>query len=153
VPPFPEIKDKVVEAVKRERAQVAAEERAKSLAGAVGTGDLFAAARREKLSAGEIPIFSRAEPPKGESLPGAVLMAALQTPTGKLSDPVKTGAGVYLVRTLERRPADPQGFDKVREQLRTQVLDQKRASAWERWVKTLYAGAKIKIQGETVAVD
>ncbi len=153
VPPLQEIKDKVMEAVKRERAQVTAEERAKSLSAAVGTADLLAAARREKLPTGEIPLFSRAEPPKGETLPGAVLLAALQTPVGKLSDPVKTGAGVYIVRTLERRPADPQGLDQAREQLRAQVLEQKRASAWERWVKALYAGAKIKIQGETVAVD
>ncbi len=154
VPPFAEVKDRVVEAIKRERAQAAAEERAKALGASVGAGDLLAAARRDKLPGGETPLFSRAEPPKErEALPGAVLLAALQTPAGKVSEPVKTATGVYIVQTLERRAADPQGFDKSRDQLRTQVLDQKRAFAWERWVKALYAGAKIKVQGETVGVN
>jgi peptidyl-prolyl cis-trans isomerase D len=154
VPPFAEIKDRVVEAIKRERAQVAAEERAKALASSVGAGDLLAAARRDKLPGGETPLFSRAEPPKErEALPGAVLLAALQTPAGKLSEPVKTATGAYIVQTLERRPADPQGFDKARDQLRTQLLEQKRTFAWERWIKALYAGAKIKVQGETISVN
>ncbi len=154
VPPFAEIKERVVETIKRERAQVAAEERAKALASSVGAGDLLAAARRDKLPGGETPLFSRAEPPKErEPLPGAVLLAALQTPAGKLSEPVKTATGAYIVQTLERRPADPQGFDKARDQLRTQLLEQKRAFAWERWIKALYAGAKIKVQGETISVN
>ncbi len=154
VPPFAEIKERVVETIKRERAQVAAEERAKALASSVGAGDLLAAARRDKLPGGETPLFSRAEPPKErEPLPGAVLLAALQTPAGKLSEPVKTATGAYIVQTLERRPADPQGFDKARDQLRTQLLEQKRALAWERWIKALYAGAKIKVQGETISVN
>src|SRR5438477_326383 len=154
VPPFGEVKDRVVESMKRERAQAAAEERAKALGASVGAGDLLAAARRDKLPGGETPLFSRAEPPKErEALPGAVLLAALQTPAGKVSEPVKTATGVYIVQTLERRAADPQGFDKSRDQLRTQVLEQKRAFAWERWVKALYAGAKIKVQGETVGVN
>ncbi len=154
VPPFAEVKDRVVETIKRERAQAAAEERAKALGASVGGGDLLTAARRDKLPGGETPLFSRAEPPKErEALPGAVLLAALQTPAGKVSEPVKTATGAYIVQTLERRAADPQGFDKSRDQLRTQVLEQKRAFAWERWVKALYAGAKIKVQGESVGVN
>src|SRR5438309_1552755 len=157
VQPFREVAPKIKEklgAERSERAQAAAEERAKALGASVGAGDLLAAARRDKLPGGETPLFSRAEPPKErEALPGAVLLAALQTPAGKVSEPVKTATGVYIVQTLERRAADPQGFDKSRDQLRTQVLEQKRAFAWERWVKALYAGAKIKVQGETVGVN
>ena len=153
VPPFAEIKDKVVEAVKRERAQAAAEERAKAFAASVGTGDFLTAARRDKLPAGETPLFSRAEPPKDKDvLPGPVLLAALRTVVGALSEPVRTGAGVYIVKTVERRPADPQGFDKVRDQMRPQLLEAKRNEAWARWIKALYTGAQIKIQGETVPV-
>jgi peptidyl-prolyl cis-trans isomerase D len=154
VPPFAEIKDKVIEAVKRERAQAAAEERAKAFAASVGTGDFLAAARRDKLQAGETPLFSRAEPPKDkDALPGPVLLAALRTPAGALSEPVRAGAGVYVVKTVERRPADPQGFDKVRDQMRSQLLEAKRNEAWARWIKAVYTGAQVKIQGETVPVD
>jgi len=151
VPPFAEIKDKVVDAVKRERAGILAEERAKAFAASAGAGDFLAVARRDKLTAGETPLFSRAEPPKDkEVLPGAVLLAALHTPTGAISEPVRTGAAYYVVKTIERRPADMQGFDKVRDQVRVQLLEAKRNQAWERWVKALFTGAKIKVQGEAI---
>lgn len=152
VPPFAEIKDKVVGALRRERAGVLAEERAKAFATSVGTtGDFLAAARRDKLAAGGTPLFSRGEPPKDkEALPGAVLLAALRTPTGAISEPVRTDTGFYVVKTIERRAADPQGFDKLRDQVRDQLLEAKRNQAWERWVKALFTGAKIQVQGETV---
>jgi peptidyl-prolyl cis-trans isomerase D len=154
VPPFADIKDKLIEAMKRERAQAAAEERAKAFAASLGTGDFLAVARRDKLQAGETPLFSRAEPPKDkDALPGPVLLAALRTAQGAVSEPVRAGAGVYVVKTVERRPADPQGFDKVRDQMRTQLLEAKRNEAWARWIKALYTGAQVKVQGETVPAD
>jgi peptidyl-prolyl cis-trans isomerase D len=151
VPPFAEIKDKAVNAVKRERASTLADERAKAFAASAGTGDFLAAARRDKLAVGETPLFSRGEPPQGKDAPPSpVLLAALHTPTGAISEPVRTGGGFYVVKTVERRPADPQGFDKVRDQVGKQLLDAKRNQAWERWIKSLFVGAKILVQGETV---
>jgi len=152
LPPFAEIKDKAVNAVKRERAGVLAEERARAFAASVEKGgDFLATARRDKFSVGATPFFSRGEPPKDkEAVPGAVLLAAPQVPTGRISEPVRAATGFYVVKTVERRAADPQGFDKVRDQLRVQLLEAKRNQAWERWVKARFAGAKIQVQGETV---
>ena len=152
VPPFAEIKDNAVSALKRDRADLLADERAKVFAAGAGTGDFLAAARRDKLPAGETPFFSRGEPPKDkDALPGSVLLAALRTPTGGISEPVRTTTGFYVVKTVERRAADLQGFDKVRDQMRVQLLEAKRNQAWERWIKALFTGAKIQVQGETVA--
>jgi len=81
-----------------------------------------------------------------------VLLAALRTAAGAVSEPVRAGTGVYVVKTVERRPADPQGFDKVRDQMRIQLLEAKRNEAWARWIKGLYTGAQVKVQGETVPV-
>ena len=151
VPPFAEIKDNAVSALKRDRADLLADERAKAFAAGAGTGDFLAAARRDKLPAGETPFFSRGEPPKDkDALPGSVLLAALRTPTGGISEPVRTTTGFYVVKTVERRAADLQGFDKVRDQMRVQLLEAKRNQAWERWIKALFTGAKIQVQGETV---
>ena len=151
VPPFAEIKDKAVIAVKRERANVLAEERAKAFAASVKTGDFLAAARRDKLAAGETPFFSRGEPPQGKDAPpNPVLLAALRTPAGEISEPVRAPGGFYVVKTVERRVADPQGVDKVRGELGRQLLESKRNLAWERWIKALFAGAKILVQGEPI---
>ncbi len=79
-----------------------------------------------------------------------MLLAALQTPTGGISEPVRTATGSYVVKTVERRAADPQGLDKARDQMRVQLLEAKRNQAWERWIKALFTGAKIQVQGETV---
>ena len=149
VPPLAEIKDRVVEALKHDRALALAMDRAKALAATLAQGGEFmATAKREGFSTGETPPFSRAEPPKGGApLPGGVLMAALQTATGQVAEPVQTPTGVYLVKTLARQSPDPLGLEKEREELRRQVLEQKQAQAWESWARGLRASAKIEITG------
>ena len=107
VPPLAEIKDRVIDAIKRERAEVIAMDRAKALVAALGKGgDFLTTAKADGFATGETPLFSKAEPPKEARLPGSVLLAAVQTPTGQVSEPVKTGQAVYVVKTLERQPAD-----------------------------------------------
>jgi peptidyl-prolyl cis-trans isomerase D len=145
VPPLAEIKDQVLAAMKRASAETLATERAKALAAEVAKGgDLLTLGRKEGLSVGETPPFSRAEPPKERSiLPGAVLLAALQTPAGQVAEPVRTPGGVYVLKTIEREPADIKGFDAEKDALRQQLLEQKRAQIWESWIRGLRAQAKI----------
>jgi peptidyl-prolyl cis-trans isomerase D len=150
VPPLAEMKPRVVDALKRERAEAQAMERAKSLSTSLAKGgDFVAAAKAAGLSTGELPWFSRAEPPKERGgLPGGVLMAALQTATGQMAEPVKAGTVVYVVKTLERQPADPQDFDKQRADLEKQLLEQKRSQVWEAWVRAHRASTKVEVAGQ-----
>jgi peptidyl-prolyl cis-trans isomerase D len=145
VPPLADIKDQVLAAMKREKAESAAMERAKALAAEAGSdGDLLALGRKAALQVGETPWFSRADPPRERNnLPGTVLLAAMQTPAGRTAEPVRTPTGVYLVRTIQREPADVKGFDAEKDELRRQLLDQKRAHVWETWIRGLRAQAKI----------
>jgi peptidyl-prolyl cis-trans isomerase D len=147
VPPLADIRSEVTEAIKRERAHALAMEKAKALAAAAREGDLAAVAKKEGFNSGETGFFSRAEPPR-TSLPGNVLVAALQTPTGQVADPVKTPTGVYVVKLLERQPADPRAFDLEREELAKQVLEQKRTQAWEDWMRARSQLAKIEVSGQ-----
>jgi peptidyl-prolyl cis-trans isomerase D len=152
VPPLADIRNEVTEAIRRERADALAMEKAKALAAAAREGDLTAVARKEGVPSGETGFFSRAEPPRDKtSLPGTVLVAALQTPPGQVSDPVKTPTGFYVVKALERQPADPRAFDLEREELTKQVLDQKRNQAWEAWIRALSQTAKIEMSGQMAA--
>ncbi len=149
LPPLAELKPQIVEAIKRERAEALALERARALAAPAKDGDLVALAKREGVSGGETPLFSRAEPPKGAAgLPGEALVAALQTPAGQVAEPVRTPGGVYIVKTLGREAPDPKGFEAGRSELGRQVLEQKRTQAWESWVKGLQASASIQISGQ-----
>ena len=153
VPPLEEIKARVIEAIKRERAEVIAMDRAKALVAAVGKGgDFLTTAKADGFATGETPLFSRTEPPKEARLPGGVLLAAVQTPTGQVSEPVKTGAAIYVVKTLERQPADIAGFDKQREELEKQALEQKRTQAWDAWVESQRVAAKIDLNPAATAM-
>lgn len=144
VPPLAEIKDRVVEAIKREKAEAIAMDKAKALVAALAKGgDFITVAKADGFGTGETPLFSRSEPPKEARLPGTVMIAALQTPTGQVSEPTKAGTAVYVVKTLERQPADEAGFDKQRAELQKQTLDQKRTQAWDSWVQAQKLASKI----------
>jgi peptidyl-prolyl cis-trans isomerase D len=147
VPPLAEIKPRVVEAIKRERAEAQAVDRARALIASIGKGgDFLAAAKAGGFSTGELPWFSRAEPPKDKNtVPGSVVLAALQTSAGQVSEPIKTGTAVYVVKVAERQPADPQEFDKQRAELEKQLLDQKKTQVWDAWVRAQRASMKIDV--------
>ena len=147
MPPLPDIKPRVIEAIKRERAEAMAMERARTLVASLEKGgDFVAAAKAAAFSTGEIPLFSKAEPPKDRGAPpGGVLMAALQTAVGQMSAPVRAGAAVYVVKTLERQPPDPQGFERQRAELEKQTLEQKRTQVWETWIRARRAVSKVDL--------
>ncbi len=150
VPPLAEIKDRVADAFKRDGAEARATDKAKALTGTLGKGgDFRAAAQHEGFATGELPLFSRADPPKERgAVPNAVFLAAAQTAVGGVSEPIRTEAGVYLVKTLDRQPPDAGQFEKERADIEKQVLDQKRNLAWESWIRTRLASAKIEVGGE-----
>ncbi|MEK6665139.1 MAG: SurA N-terminal domain-containing protein, partial [candidate division NC10 bacterium] len=146
VPPFAEIKWKVADAVKRQKAEALALGRAQALTTAAEKGeDLLAAAKKQGLPSGDTGLFSRAEPAADRRAPSEVMRAALQLAVGQVAEPVTLPQGIYVVKALERRAPDPSGLEKEREELRQQVLEQKRTQAWEQWVKGLRAGAKIQV--------
>jgi peptidyl-prolyl cis-trans isomerase D len=149
VPPVAEIRDRVMEAIKRERAEQQVIDKAKALVTTLGKGgDFAAAAKADGFSTGSIPLFSRSDPPKERgSLPGGVLVAALQTPAGQVAEPVRADGGVYVVKTLERAAAAPDGLEKERAELEKQVLEQKRALAWDNWIRGRLADSKVQVGG------
>ncbi len=149
VPPLADIKDQVTEAIKRERAEATATERAKALMASLGKGgDFVTTAKADGFGTGELDWYSRAEPPKGSAAPPPVQLAALETPTGQLSQPVKAGSVLYVVKTLERQPPDPQQFDRQRAELERQLLDQKRNQIWEGWLQAHRNSAKAEVGGQ-----
>ena len=145
VPPLAEIRDRVTAAVKRRKADTVASERARQLVDDARGGTLEAAARKAGATHGETPRFSRAKP--AEKLPGDVQVAALQTPAGELSAPVKTAQGYYVVEVLERAPAGPVEPGE-REKLLRELTGQKQSQVWERWVLAARGDARIEVVGQ-----
>jgi peptidyl-prolyl cis-trans isomerase D len=141
VPPLAEVKERVTAAVKRERAEAIALDRAKQLAAEAKTGDFAAAAKKAGATTGETPRFTLAKP--AEKLPGDAMLKAFQTPAGATSEPVKTQQGYYVMKVLERTPPDAGGFAAEKERVTREVLTQRQSQAWQAWVEAARAGAKI----------
>jgi hypothetical protein len=57
-----------------------------------------------------------------------------------------------VVKTLERQPASPDGFAAERAELEKQVLEQKRAQAWENWIRGRLATAKVEVGGQPASM-
>ena len=145
VPPLAEIRDKVVAAVKRQKAETLGLERARQLAAEGKTGDLQAVAKKAGAQTGETTRFSRAKP--AERLPGDAQVAALQTAAGDVTAPVKGPQGYYVLKVLERAAPDMAELPAERERLSKEVLAQKQSQAWEAWV----SGARVNAKVETFA--
>jgi peptidyl-prolyl cis-trans isomerase D len=144
VPPLAEIRDRVTATVKRQKADALAAERAKQLAEDAKNGNLEVAAKKVGATYGETARFSRGKP--AEKLPGDVQLAALQTPSGQTSAPIRTPQGDYVVKALERTaagPVDPAEKSK----LQSELLAQKQGQVWERWVTAARAQARIDVVG------
>ncbi len=151
VPALAEIKDQVAVAVKREKAQARALERAKQLSAeaTVAGADLAAVAKKLGAIYAETSRFSRSQP--DSRLPGDAMLAALQTPAGSLSEPVKTPQGYYVVRVLERVPPEMESLAGERDKIAAEVLARKQGQAWETWVGAARARAKIEISSRLPA--
>jgi peptidyl-prolyl cis-trans isomerase D len=143
VPPLAEIRDKVAAAVKRQKAEGVALERATKLSTDARSQDFAAAAKTAGAQTGETARFSRSKP--AERLPGDVQLAALQSPAGAVTAPVKSPQGYYVVKVLERVAPNMADLAPERDKLSREVLAQKQSQAWEAWVNQARSGAKIEM--------
>jgi peptidyl-prolyl cis-trans isomerase D len=143
VPPLAEIRDKVTAAVKRQKAEAVALERATKLSTEARSQDFVATAKAAGAQTGDTARFSRSKP--AERLPGDVQLAALQSPAGAVTAPVKSPQGYYVLKVLERVAPNMTDLATEREKLSREVLAQKQSQAWEAWVNQARTGAKIEM--------
>ncbi len=143
VPPLAEIKDKVVTAVRRQKAEALALEKAKQIVAGAQSGDLVGAAQKAGATVGETPRFSRTRP--AERLLGDAMLAALKTPVGALTEPVKAPQGYYVMKVLQRVPPNLSTIGAERDKIAGELLARKQSQAWEAWMSGARAKAKIEI--------
>jgi peptidyl-prolyl cis-trans isomerase D len=143
VPPLAEIRDKVTTAVKRQKAEGVALDRATKLASDAHTRDFAAVAKAAGAQTGETVRFSRTKP--AERLPGDVQLAALQSAAGTITSPLKSPQGYYVLKVLERVAPNMADLAAERDKLSRDVLTQKQSQAWEAWVAQGRSTAKIEM--------
>ena len=126
-----EVRDKVIDALKQEKSVDLARSKAEDLSKRVKAGEKFAAvAKALGLDSKMSEDFSRAGsvPNVGS---GKQLSAAFNMKVGDVSAPLPLGSNWVVYRVESKTAANMADFDKQKKELTDQVLNEKRALAYE----------------------
>lgn len=146
LPPLPEVREEVLRAVRRQKAEEAAQVRAKVLVETAKKGEDFrTAARTAGATVGDLPPFSRAEPMADRQLGQALGPLVLGLPDGAVGGPATGPGGLYVVKVLGREAPNPAEFEAARGDVEKRLLADKRARLWQDWLASLRATAKIEV--------
>ena len=152
IPPLDEVRAQVREDVIRRKALTLARERAAEAATRLqGTEDFAAAAREADLTVGSSELMSRggAFPEVGVS--DAVEALAFALPVGGVSDVVEAGRTAAIVHVVERQDVTAAEFESAREELRTELLQQKQDQFFQSYMNT--AQETIELSIDQLALD
>ncbi len=73
----------------------------------------------------------------------AFMGAAAGTEPGKISAPVRSQRGAYLIQVISKSSPDSAGFEAQKQALQNQILQEKRNRFLSEWMEKLKADAKI----------
>jgi peptidyl-prolyl cis-trans isomerase D len=111
---------------------------------AQGAGGLSQGAAALGLEVVTTEPFARADQVPGVGRNNAFTRAAFRLQPGELSEVVTLPRGAYLIRLIEKIPADESRFQATAAQLAEQVLRQRQNEALQIWFDRLYANAQIE---------
>jgi len=139
-----EVKDKIVDAVKKEKGKAQVEQTAKDIANAVNSpADMKAAAEKYGLTALEAKDYKIGSP-LGEAGVDQTISTALLENTiyemkegGVTKTAIKSGDNYVIVGATKRKEADMAEFEKQKEQLRTSALQQKKSSVFGDYIQSV----------------
>ena len=148
LPPFEEVKDKVAQAVKTERAQSQLEETARNLANSVtGAGDLKAAAEKLGLEALTQDSYAVSLPLGELDMNMAAQEAIYALKEGEVTKtPIKVGDNWIVVGATKRKEADLGEFAKQRDSLMANALNERRSQVFEDYIAA--AQARMEAAGQ-----
>lgn len=150
VPAVAEVKDKVRDAVVKQKTVDAARQKAASLASSFKSGDFAAAAK----SAG-LEVKTTEQIARGSALPEvgaseAVDAAIFTLPVGGVTDPIPTDNGVVIAKMTERHDVTPQDIVQGRNALREQLLNERRNRFFSAYMTKAKQKMKIEINRDVL---
>jgi foldase protein PrsA len=112
---------------------VATEDEAVAIKKRLDKGDDFAALAKEKSidtaskdTGGDLGFVEYTE----TQIDPAFLEAAIATPKGKVSEPVKSQSGFHLIKVIEKEEFDVKKFEAVKEEIQKTLLTQEKNTKW-----------------------
>ncbi|MBZ4660798.1 MAG: hypothetical protein JG766_2721, partial [Desulfacinum sp.] len=151
VPPFEQVRERVLLDFKADAARREAEKAAKDFAqAAAGMDDLEKAAQEKGLSVSKSGWFSRSEPDKDLMLWGEAAEAVFQLTKEKplTTEPVSWQGKFLVCRLLDRRDPPPEKMQEGRDMVRAQLLQTKQNQLWQAWLSKQRREADVEILQE-----
>ncbi len=145
IPPFDEVRPAVERALRVEKKKAWARARAESVVASARQGQsLEEAAAALGLQVRTTSRFTRLDfvPDLGQA--NAAVGTAFGLPLGSVSDAVEANDRFYILKVVERIPADRSAFQAQKEGLRAQLTLQRRQRQWELYLRELRETAKIR---------
>ncbi|MSS70611.1 MAG: hypothetical protein EXS64_03885 [Candidatus Latescibacteria bacterium] len=144
--PLDEARQMVTARIRQEKKVAVAKRRMEQVAAAVRSGvNLQDAARTYGATYDTTGLFARQGfiPRVGNQ--NEFFGAAFRlTGPGQVSDAVTTDRAAYVIKLIERRPSDEQGFSAAKDAIKANLADQKRSQIFATWFEDLKKHADIE---------
>jgi peptidyl-prolyl cis-trans isomerase D len=152
VPQLAEVRDKVRDDLVRERAAELAKSKAAEIATSLKSASDFAAAVKKaglEVKTSELITRGAAIPEIGTSAEADNIAFAL--PKGGVSTPVSTPQGTAIIRVVEKEDVTPEQIASGRDQLREELVNQRRDQFFSSYMQNAKKKLKIEIRQDTLA--
>jgi peptidyl-prolyl cis-trans isomerase D len=151
VPKLDEVKTRVREDVLKQKAVEAARQKAATVGAQMKSGDFDKAAKAAGLEVKTTELIARGAPIGDLGVSPALETKAFSLPAGSVSDAVVTDNGAAIVKVLERKDVDPAEFAKQKDNVRADLLNERKQKFFSAYMAKARQRMKININRETIA--
>jgi len=142
--PFEEVKEAVAEDWARDKALDSVSAAAAALHASAAGGDLEAAAKAAGANYGETLSFTRDQPAAALGRDYGVVAVAFDAEVGDVVGPLRAPAGYYVIKVIEKKPADAALYATHGEEYRLRLQNERRQLILADWYRDLVARAHVK---------
>jgi peptidyl-prolyl cis-trans isomerase D len=154
-PPLEEVRDKVVAALVRTKAEAAARDTAekllKQMKDAADFGKVAAANSLEVHQTGQFPRAGRSIPALGDFPEATEAAGSVAALPGLINQTMQQDGNSYIFEVLSRMAPSDEEWEKARASFKKDLLARKQQLAWQDFVDQLKRGARIAIDPNQVS--
>ena len=152
IPQLAEVKARVTEDVKQEKAVEMAKHRAAAIASDLKAAkDFAAAAKRAGLEVKSTELVTRGSAIPDLGISETIDAAAFSLPQGGVSDAITTPTGTAIIRVAEKVSVTDAEIEAGRDQLRDELVNQRRDKFFGAYMQKAKQGLKITTREDTLA--
>ena len=150
-PPLDEVKARVRDDVIKDKSAETARQRAAAESAQLKTGNFEAGAKAAGLEAKSTDLIARGAPIADVGVSPQVEAVAFALPAGAVSDPIRTDSGAVVVKVIERKDVTPEEITKGRQQLRGELLNERKNRFFSTYMSKAREKMRININSAMVA--